>query len=69
MLARFTGCLLGGAVGDTLGANAIVDHAPLDGAAPSGVTGDTQVTLFTAVGLPPAGSGRNHGGVRAGASR
>lgn len=67
MFVRFTGCLLGGAVGDALGApvefmrrdeirrrfgpHGIVDYAPLDDATPGSITDDTQMTLFTAEGL------------------
>jgi ADP-ribosylglycohydrolase len=64
--ARFRGCLLGGAVGDALGApveflrlaeirarfgpDGIVDLAPAYGRA-GAITDDTQMTLFTAEGL------------------
>lgn len=64
--ARFRGCLLGGAVGDALGApvefldrnsilarfgpNGITDYAPAYGRL-GAITDDTQMTLFTAEGL------------------
>lgn len=64
--ARFLGCLLGGAVGDALGApvefmsrtdilrrfgpGGISDYAPAYGR-PGAITDDTQMTLFTAEGL------------------
>lgn len=63
---RFTGCLLGGAVGDSLGApiefmsredilqrfgaDGLTDHAPAYGGI-GRITDDTQMTLFTADGL------------------
>ena len=63
---RFLGCLLGGAVGDALGApvefmsraailgkfgpDGITDYAPIYGGL-GRITDDTQMTLFTAEGL------------------
>ncbi|WP_346798039.1 ADP-ribosylglycohydrolase family protein [Halomonas sp. Bachu 37] len=63
---RFRGCLLGGAVGDALGASVeflspaeilerfgsegITDYAPIYGGL-GRITDDTQMTLFTADGL------------------
>jgi ADP-ribosylglycohydrolase len=65
-LGRFTGCLLGGAIGDALGApvefmslpeirrqfgpEGIRHYAPAYGR-PGAITDDTQMTLFTAEGL------------------
>lgn len=66
LVARFRGCLLGGAVGDALGAPVeFMSHAEIrsqygsagvtdmvDGVWPAGsITDDTQMTLFTAEGL------------------
>jgi ADP-ribosylglycohydrolase len=66
MLSRFTGCLLGGAVGDALGApvefwsraeiearcgpNGVREYLPAYGRT-GAITDDTQMTLFTAEGL------------------
>lgn len=76
-LARFRGCLLGGAVGDALGApvefhswdRIEAEHGPGglgDFAEAYGrigaITDDTQMTLFTAEALIRAGNGRTGGG-------
>jgi len=69
LMTRVRGCLLGGAIGDALGApvefiswpqiranfgaDGIVDFAPAYGRV-GAITDDTQMTLFTAEGLMPA---------------
>lgn len=73
---RFAGCLLGGAVGDALGAavefmnlgdirqrfglRGIVTYAPIHGRM-GAITDDTQMTLFTAEGLIRAASAHREG--------
>lgn len=77
---RFTGCLLGGAVGDALGApieflsrvdiiqrfgpDGLADHATAYGGI-GRITDDTQMTLFTAEGLIRAEVRGNHKGITA----
>src|SRR5437773_12463465 len=78
-LEYFSGCLLGGAVGDALGAaveflpwgdirryygdGGLRDLAPAYGRL-GAITDDTQMTLFTAEGLLRADNRRRHGGIR-----
>ena len=78
IVGRFRGCLLGGAVGDALGApvefmtrqqiiaefgpDGITDYAPAYGD-PGSITDDTQMTLFTAEGLIRALPGWRTGGI------
>lgn len=77
-LKKYQGCLLGGAVGDALGAaiefdsirtirqkfgeQGLTDYAPAYGRIGS-ITDDTQMTLFTAEGLLRANTRYNHRGI------
>jgi ADP-ribosylglycohydrolase/Flp pilus assembly protein TadD/protein-tyrosine phosphatase/DNA-binding Xre family transcriptional regulator len=77
-LKRFQGCLLGGAVGDALGApvefdsiqtirqkfgeQGLTDYAPAYGRI-GAITDDTQMTIFTAEGLLRANTRYNHKGI------
>lgn len=77
-LKKFQGCLLGGAVGDAMGAaiefdsiaqirqkfgeQGLTDYAPAYGRI-GAITDDTQMTLFTAEGLLRANSRYNHKGI------
>jgi ADP-ribosylglycohydrolase len=75
--ARVRGCVLGGAIGDALGApvefwpveriraecgeDGVRDYLPADSTGPAPITDDTQMTLFTVEGLIRAGIRRDRG--------